>query len=304
MIVEWENPWSLTTPAGELPLNSLVSIGTTPLGYYLLDRTKCSLGVARRVTRTNLPQADGEITKRKFKTGNVVELNLQFWETLDQPACGGTLREMADLLDLHLNAIENADGRISWAPSSWPETGPTLVDRMIDKVRTLGPSSQGDSTGVSVVLEQDPESPLVAATFALLSPLPYAMDVPQTVTNAFPSATLYNGGNANFYPVMQVHGPATSFAITNASVTDENGTALSVVYDSTLPGAVAIGAGHYAEIDFFRETIYMDGHFANLKAGIDVTLTDFFPLVPGPNDITVGAYGGTQADVLWQNAYG
>lgn len=307
MILEWDNPWQLITPEGTLPINQPVSIGTTPLGYYVLDRTRCSAGAARRITRTNLPQADGEITHRKFKQGYVIELNMQLWETIGEgaiPACGGTLREMGDLLDLHLNAIENADGRLMWEPTSWPDTGPTLSQRMVDKVRSLGPSGQGsDGSFVSVVAEQDAESPLVVVTFALLSPLPYAMDFTQITTNVYPSATLTNEGNTNFYPVMQVHGPASSFAITNNSVTDENGNVLSVVYDSTLPGAVTIGSGHYAEIDFFRETIFLDGHFANLSAGIDVTLSDFFPLVPGDNDITVGAYTGSQIDVLWQSAY-
>lgn len=306
MILEWDNPWQLITPEGTLPFNAEASVGTTPLGYYVLDRTRCSAGAARRVTRTNLPQADGEITHRKFKSGYVIELNVQFWETIGEgavPACGGVLRQMGDLLDLHLNAIENADGRIMWEPTSWPASGPTLSQRMVDKVRSLGPSGQGDSGFVSVVVEQDAESPLVVATFALLSPLPYAEDFTQTTTNIYPSAVLHNGGNTNFYPVMQVHGPASSFAITNASVTDENGNALSLVYDSTLPGAVTIGSGHYAEIDFFRQTIFLDGHFDNLSAGIDVTLSDFFPLVPGDNALSVGAYTGSQVDVLWQNAY-
>lgn len=307
MILEWDNAWQLTTPEGNLPINQLASVGTTPLGYYILDRTRCSAGVARRITRTNLPQADGEITHRKFKAGFVLELNVQFWETIGSeavPACGGTLREMGDLLDLHLNAIENADGRIQWEPTTWPGTGPTLGQRMVDKCRALGPSGQGGDSGfVSVVVEHDAEGPLVNATFALLSPLPYAMDVEQITTHMTTGATLTNLGTTNFFPVMQVHGPATGFAITNTSVTDEFGNELSLVYDSTLPGAVPIASGHYAEIDFFRQTIYLDGHFANLKAGINVTLSDFFPLVPGANVLAVAPYAGTGIDVLWQSAY-
>lgn len=305
MIVEWENPWQLVSPAGTLQFNADVSLGTTPLGHFLLDRTKCSAGAARRITRTNLPQADGEITHRKFRSGYVLELNVQFWDYgKGALACGGTLREMADLLDLHLNAIANADGRILWEPTSWPDDGLVLSQRMVDKVRSLGPSGLGgDSSFVSVVVEQAADGPGADATFALLSPLPYAQDFTQITTNIASGGTLTNGGNTDFYPVMQVHGPCSSFAITNTSVQDENGNDLSVVYDSTLPGAVTIGVGHYAEIDFFRQTIFLDGHFANLSAGIDVTLSDFFPLVPGDNVLTVGAYTGSQIDVLWQNAY-
>lgn len=307
MILEWDNPWELVSPAGTLLFNQPMSIGTTPLGYYVLDRTRCSAGAARRVTRTNLPQADGEITHRKFKSGQVIELNVQFWQTIGEgavPAKGGTLREMGDLLDLHLNAIENADGRLMWEPTSWPSSGPVLSERMVDKIRSLGPSGQGDSGFVSVIVEQDAESPLVVATFALLSPLPYSMDVTQTTTHMTSGATLTNGGTTDFFPVMQVHGPASSFVITNNSVTDEAGNVLSLVYDDTLPGAVAIGSGHYVEIDFFRQTMFLDGHFTNLLAGLDVTLSDFFPLAPGDNVLTVGGgYGGTGIDVLWQNAY-
>lgn len=304
MILEWENAWQLISPAGTLNFNADVSLGTVPLGHYLLDRTKCAAGTALRVTRTDLPQADGELTHRKFRSGYVLELNVQLWSYgKGQPACDGTLREMGDLLDLHLNALMNADGRILWQPSSWPDNGPVLSQRMVDKVRFLGPSGTGASGFTSVAVEQDPDGPGVSVGFALLSPVPYAVDFTQIETNIVGGATLFNAGNADFYPVMQVHGPCTSFAITNNSVTDENGTVLSLVYDSTLPGAVTIGGGHYAEIDFFRETIFLDGHFADLSAGIDATLSDFFPLVPGNNALTVGAYTGSEIDVLWQSAY-
>lgn len=304
MILEWDVPFLLTTPEGTLAFNQQVMLDSDPLGWYILDRARCSAGAARRITRNNLPQADGEITHRKFRSGQVLELNVQMWEDQNLPACGGVLREMGDLLELHLNAIENADGRLQWTPTTWPTGGTPLVDRMADSVRSLGPSGQGDGGFVSVVVEEDADSPLTVVTFALLTPLPYLMDAPQTTTDITAGGTLTNTGNADFFPVMKVYGPTDTFTITNTSVTDEQGNPLEVRYDTALPGAASIAAGHYAEIDFFRNTIYLDGNSSNLKPGIDVTVTDLFPLVPGPNMITVGGgYAGALIQALWQPAY-
>jgi hypothetical protein len=309
VIVEWDNDWDLISPFGTLGLNKLVPYKSGELGYYLLDPARCQAGAARRITRDNIAQADGEITHRKFKTGYAIELNIQLWETLTQPACGGVLRQMADLLDLHLNAIENTDGRLVWTPTDWPQGGASPPGRRIlDKARSLGPSGSGAGGGfVAVVTEKDTESPLTSVTFAVLSPLPYVMDLTQTTTQLYPTgAVIYNDGNANMWPVIKIHGPCTKVTIQNLDALDENGNVLQLVYDSTLPGAVAIASGHYAELDFFRNTIYLDGTGANLKAGINVLQTDFWPIVPGPNAINIPPpIGGatTNIEMLWNNAY-
>jgi hypothetical protein len=310
VILEWDVPFELITPQGTLPLNALASSGTTQLGFYLLDPSRCQAGAARRVTRHNIAQADGEITHRKFKSGHVIELVIQLWQHAQkyesgregQPACDGILRAMGDLLALHLNSIENADGRLQWTPSAIPGQSQP-VDRMFDKVRSLGPSGQGQQGFVSVIAEKDSGSPLTTVTFALLSPFPYAMDAPQTTTNIATGATVTNGGDSNFWPVLRVYGPTNGFTITNTSALDDTGNPLKLVYDSTLPGAQSILSGHYAEIDTFRSTVYLDGSGANLKAGIDVANTDFWPLVPGANVLTVSGYTGSTINMLWQNAY-
>jgi hypothetical protein len=299
VILEWDVPFELITPQGTLLFNQQQYVGTTPLGYFNLDPSRCSAGAGRRITRTNLAQKDGEIVHRKFKSGYVVELNCQLWEQSGAqgvPACGGVLREMGDLLDLHLNAIENADGRLEWSPSEWPVGTTPPVDRMLDDVRALGPSGQGSESFVSVAVEKDPEGPLTVVTFALLTPLPYVMDAPETTTVITAGGTLTNGGNADFYPVVKVHGPTNTFTITNTSVTDEVGNPLEIHYDAGLPGANSILSGHYAELDLFRNTVYLDGNSTNLKAGIDVLNSDFFPLAPGANVLTVGGgYTGSRS---------
>ena len=316
MIVEWDVPFELTLDppsigsGPDLPgllFNQLMSLGTDPLGYYMLDPSRCQAGAAQRITRNNLAQKDGEITHRKFKSGYVIELNVQMWEQIGTegvPACGGVLREMADTLDLYLNSIENADGRLTWQPSAWPVGSPDPNERMLDKVRTLGPSGGGGgSEFVSVVVEKDPESPLTTVTFAMLSPIPYTMDAPQTTTDITHGGTIHNGGTTNFFPVLEVYGPTNDFILTNTSVRDENGNPLKLAYDASLPGAQSIFSGQYVEFDFFRSTAYLNGNQSNRKAGIDVGVSDFFPLAPGDNVLTVSAFTGSQILLKWQAAY-
>lgn len=310
MILEWEVPFTLTTPEGSLPFNQLVSVGDDALGFYLLDRSKCSAGSARRITRQNLAQADGEITKRKFRTGYVFELNAQLWQvgTDDTaggavPACEGALRELGDLLDLHLNAIENTDGSLTWQPTPWP-SDVMIAERAAYQLRSLGPSGQNsDGEFVSVAVEEDAESPLVDVTFALITSLPYYMDAAESDTDITSGGTLDNTGNADFFGVLEVYGPTNGFTITNTSVTDEAGNPLQITYDASLPGASSILSGHYVEIDLFRNTVYLDGNSSNYKPGINVEVTDFWPLVPGSNVITVSDYTGAQIVMKWQPAY-
>jgi hypothetical protein len=106
--------------------------------------------------------------------------------------------------------------------------------------------------------------------------------------------TLTNAGTAPMYPVFQVFGPTSFFSIGNLA----NG--LQFVYDASLPGASAIGSGDYAEITMFRNTIYLNGDQDNLKPGVNILLSDFFPLEVGDNIVTIT---GADALVKWQSAW-
>jgi len=338
MIVEWDIPFFLISPVNAadtspglapLPFNTLASEGSAPLGYYLLDPARCSSGAARRITRNNLAQADGEITHRKFKTGYVIELTTQLWQqkgSEGEPACAGVLREMADLLSEYLEAIANTDGQLVWFPSPWPTDGPAPNPRMLDKARSMGPSGVGDSGFVSVVTEKDTDSPLTTVTFALLSALPYVTDYmnwpdsPDEVAvfaeGADGSTTVVNEGSTAYSPVIRVYGaslgsPSTveGFTLVNHSVVDEIGEPLQIVYDGTRSGAFHISNGYWIEIDTFRSTVRMinnAGNSDNAKSGIDVLATDWFQLEPGNNDLELfwqGPTPGVKAEVIYRNAW-
>ena len=313
---EWLIPFELSVPdpiGGAtivLPFNqqaySLAS--SDPLGWYMLDPAKCSAGTARRVTRTNIAQADGEITHRKFKTGYVMELTMQLWEDPEaEIACGATLVEMIDQLMFFLNAIENADGRIQWTP-----TGYAGGDRMLDAVRVLGPSGDGQSGFVSVVQSIDENESLVSLTFALITPFPYANDV---AIADDPPGTLTNSGNTEYFPSTGTYPGITitasgadvsAFTLANNSNLDEQGNAKQIVFDATLPGGQVIPNGQYAVIDCFRNTIYLNGVVSpanNLKPCINIMESDFWGLLPGANVVALSGDAAAVADIFYTAAY-
>lgn len=98
------------------------------------------------------------------------------------------------------------------------------------------------------------------------------------------------------WPVFKVYGPSTGFTLSNDT------TDLMIVWDANLPGASPLGGGDYIEIDTFRGVAYLNGDGANEKVGIVVAQTDFFPLVPGANVVSLS--GAASVDVLWQGAQG
>jgi hypothetical protein len=347
MNLEWDVPFFLISPVNAadtspgpppLPFNKTPAmIGGDHLGYFVLDPARCVAGAGRRVTRNNLAQADGELTHRKFKTGYVMQLDVQFWERIGaegQPACAGTLREMADLLGEYLETIANIDGQLVWQPSPWPADAPLPNRRLLDMARSLGPSGDGGGGFVSITQEKDADSPLTAVTFALLSPLPYVTDYmnwPDSpdaevsfatetspgVNQQAPDArvTVANEGNVEYQPIFRIHGPASYCKIINYSAVDEIGRPLQIVYDATLRGGFPIPDGKYVEIDCFHSTARL--HYgaglgtANAKACIDVLETDFFGLVPGDNDLFVNKaisfsdsfYTGDGVEVVYRNAW-
>jgi hypothetical protein len=281
MNLEWGTvPFRLITPAGTLEFN------TASGQRFLLDDSKCSVSLGLRAATTDIPQASGAIFHLpRFESKSLMALGVEFWDG-DSPACASALREMDDLLFLHLLALlDGQDGRIEWDPSG-------ADTRILDNI----------NWGAAAV-------PFIEATstrgytFAVDSPLPYAITLAQTVQTITDgsTATVTNGGNAPFFPVIKANGPTSAFTITNLSVLDVDGNPLQVVYDSSRPGAVSIASGHYAELDFFRNTAYLDGAGANLKPGIDPTVLDFFPIRPGANSISVS---GCDIDLLLNNAWG
>lgn len=299
--IEFSVPHSLLTPGGNVDLNTDAGL------RYLIQSDSYKIVPALRVTQDNISQQDGSVLHPRWKTGLVAQMQVAYWTTgpalstnpdaEDKPACGSTLRGMHETLVSALNSIRILTGepqRLVWQPTGYGD------QRMLDQIQLLSwPDPSYDLDGVEAMV-----------SFTLETPFPYAIDLTEQTTvmggSAGPTVFITNGGNADFWPVARIYGPAFGFTLTNESDLDPSGVPLTFVYDSTRPGALAIGPSDYAEIDFFRGTIYLNGNGANLAAGVDPTLTDFWQLLTeaflgGPNQITMT--GAPLVRILWQNAW-
>lgn len=269
VVPDWTTAWSLETTAGNVDLFD----GSSADGFVPIPE-QCDAGAEVRVNTESVPQGDGAVFHRRFRAGMVLRFTANVMKD-GAIAMGVDRQGMLEELALHLNALQNGDGRIVW---SLPDGG----ERMLDRIRILErPGYEGGLLKqISIVVE---------------SPFPYALThQEQELDTITDSLTITNEGDCDTFPVWRVNGASTGFTLTNTT------TGLAIVYDDSLPGASSIASGHYVEIDTIRETAWLDGDVAPRKAGIDLEETDFFPLVPGDNDIEIT---GATVDALVNDAW-
>lgn len=298
MNLEWAVQHTLVSRWGELDIN--IPDPTTGRKYFI-DPTSYKMIPTLRVTQDHISQEDGSVLHPRWKSGVTVIMQVSLLVVANPadpacadyvPACESDMREMEQTLLLHLNAmrkLETNPQRLRWAPAGYGD------ERLLDDVQLLNIWDPSYDLGGTEAMIQ----------FALESPFPYGIDATEISTAVGTGSTggghnVTNAGNCPQSPVVQVTGPCNAFTLTNNNDLDNLGNPKSVVYDQTRPGAVHIPTGHYAEIDFFRGTIYMDGNGANLVAGLDPTLTDFWKLQHGTNDIEIV---GADCVVLSNNAW-
>ncbi len=305
MIGEWSNPWWLEDPEGTLLFN--YTDPTTKQRYQLVP-AKCNANLPVRVTADDVPQGDGAIPHRRWRSGFTVHLAVELLidpegsgyemgplET-QQAACDADLVTMLDTLGLHINAMIRTglvsgfpNARLFFTPDGMVGTTP-LDDRMFDRcqLQTGGAVSEGD---IGTLVE-----------FDLDTALPYYIEATETDTEiaGTGSEVVNNAGNTNFYPVVKIHGPTSFAELVNFSIVDLDGNPLALIYDAGLPGGIAIASGHYVEVNFFTGSAFLDGSGANRKAAIDMRYSEFFPLVPGDNDLSIF---GAAATILSNGAW-
>jgi hypothetical protein len=257
-----------------------------PAGYKIVP-------AALRYTSDPLSQADGGVPHPSWKDGVVASFSVAYVmgdKGQGGPACGVDLREMDDLLSAFLDELRFPSAsfdqqRLYWTPSG-TEYGPGAGgnQRMLTNILTSAwPAPVEGVIGYEVPVE-----------FA--SPFPYAIDSVQQLISIADgdSVTVDNTGTSDFKPVIKAHGPFTSFGITNAT------TGGFIQYDGARPGAASVDSGQYAEIDFFRGTVTLDGAVTFLDAGVDPSVSDFWPLVKGTNVIEpIGADIDVLYNVPW-----
>lgn len=272
--IEWNVPASLTTDAGTLNFNTFPGLILVP--------GSCAANKVIRAPVDPVPQGDGDILHRKWQTGYQYKLVCQAWETENSIACDEDARLLGEQLGLHLYAMLRSRGRYCWTPTNYGD------NRALDEAYWFEGVTQSLSDGGIVQFE-----------FSIDSPFPYAIDLTQqaiALTDGG-TTTITNAGNCDFYPVIQVQGPTSGFNLSNFTALQ------GLNYDASRPGADPIAGGHYAEIDTFKGTIYLDGDGADLSAGIDPEVTNLeepLKVMAGANDFQIV---GASATVLMNHSW-
>ncbi len=283
-VPDWNLRFDLTSPYANLVFNV-----QTADGLYLLDKDSSSFDVEVRSTKNNVPQSDGSILHHRFLTGASMALTIHLMEDADTIACDDLAATMVDSLTGAFRSLLNAgdnEGRLSWSIS-----GGNI--RMLDDARLL----------VYPAFTYQGTWPTITATID--SEFPYAQDLNQssTAVTSGGTQTLTNTGSAPYYPVFIVAGATSAFTITVVSPQQTT----QFVYDSTLPGASAIAGGNCAEINCFKNTIFLDtgctgaADDADLAAGVDQLNSEYPVLDVGANQVSIT---GANMTVLWAPAWG
>lgn len=258
---------SIVGPYGTLLINQDLGDGT----IYRLNPKKCVGRRGIRVTTDPIPQGDGEIFHDRFATGSEVQLCFQLWNG-EEIACDDPLVEMYDDLRGQLWSLlrpRTGGGRVIWTPSGQSA-------RMLDNARLkeLNDPEEDQDTGATEV------------TAVIDSPFPYAISLAQDLVTISGSGTITNNGNVEFWPVIKLY--------SDGGVITNNELGLSLTIE-----AGCLGGGTYIELDTFRNTAYVDGDQANAKPCLAVLVSDFFPILPGANEITASQ----PCDFLMNDAY-
>lgn len=296
--LEWDAAMTIVSPylpAG-LDLNTVLPLAGRDNAFFFMvrpDGYQIVPGKFRSVV-DSVSQADGSSLEPPFIDGLVATIKVAYWveprgsdKASRAPACGDDLRLMNQTLMGVLNSLRvwttdpNNDQRYLWTP-----TGLAGARRMLTDVLMTGQWPTPDQSN----------EPEVSVTFQLGTPFPYAIDLTEVDVVITDGSTdvVTNAGNAAQQPVMRIAGPTTAFTITNST------TGQLIVYDSTRPGGTAITGGHYAEIDTFQGSIFLDGDGADLSASLDPAQTDMFPLQPGAQTIGID---GADLTILTNNAW-
>ena len=264
MIYEWDRPLILTSRLGTFELNPLVPSGN----HWKIVRNKSEVVPTLRTNKAPMPRKHGSQLRRRFWEGLTATITVEAWdEAGEDPVCGEALTEMMDDLRAHLwaLAVDTVDlGRLSWQLSGPVPSGLSNAARMLDDIRLASVSDE---------FVDDKRTQL---TFVVDSPFPYLMNEEQFTQTIDGSGTITMLGTADFYPVAQYSGVGTGF-IYHADLDQV------IEYDDTRPGAP--GSGTYIEFDFYRETAFVNGDGADAMPGVKIETSDFFPLLPGANDI-------------------
>ncbi len=107
------------------------------------------------------------------------------------------------------------------------------------------------------------------------------------------TAAAYNNGDMNAYMVGTLWGPFSTASLRN----EETGIALE------LQGTVAVADGDFIAISMYDETLYRNGDYADYIGSYLTENADFFPLLPGSQDLSFVTDDGGSISLQWYDGW-
>ncbi len=188
----------------------------------------------------------------------------------------------------------------------------TAHQRSIRALRLVQPpawsSVGGALKSVQLVLQTElpyAESSVTNLDTASLTDTGGGFTIPLTIPVTFTAGgagqvTVTNNGNVEAFPLVQVYGPCTGFALSNLSNTPE-----LEVRSLSFPNA-SIASGDYWTIDLFRRTVVYQDAGPSMISAMDLASSKWFGFLPTDDVLQMTASGytaSTKARVLMRDAW-
>lgn len=244
-------------------------------GVFQITRITGADGADVRNPQEPRPQRDGAIIHPFYRGGRTFALEGRII------ADDKTARtEMEDLLRTTTQSILREDGTYTWEPSI--SNVPTTHRFRSITCRLFEPEEIADEN-----------SAVKSFVIVLFSEDPYARSTLETEVEITVSGSdsYENLGNAPYWPIVEVHGPLTSFVLSNDTL------GLSIDWDGS---AITVGNKFIVRMNFETITLNTEGG-ASVLGDVDFSVSDFWYLDTGVNDLSFTATGdgaATKAVVL------
>ena len=283
-------PYELITPRGTVVFNDFTQT-------YVTQLTKVT-GIRPQVRKSykNRPHRSGARLGPGAEGAMFPVLEGRFLHTA--PSVAESMRRQ---LEAAAYSILNDDGVLRWQPSDAPSTWRAITVQLYDT-----PNVEGG-------LFKDFQVPLIASKPFILGADEHVQD--STLYDASggggltfnftfsinfadstggSTGTFTNDGDNDSWPIIRLWGPITSPIMVSGTLN------LAV----RLPG-LTVEDGQYVDFDMFEETVI--GPSGSVSQYVDWTTSKFFPLIPGPNVLSVIGSAtsalSTRFTVTWHDSY-
>lgn len=282
-------PYTLTAPNGA----TAVFNDTTDPNYVGMIRDVTGFDSPDvRESADDLVQQDGGIHGDFFYGRRPITLS----GTILNPLSASERNQRIDRLSAASNALRG-DALLTWTP-----TGGDMRMMVVRRNQPLRVTGAWQKDFQLALVAADPRiysyavhSTGVSAGAPSSAGRGYNKSFPIVYGPAAPSGQLVvsNAGDAETFPLLRITGPGTNPTLINLTT----GQQLAIVY--------TLAASEYLVVDMLNRTVLLNGS-ANRYGAVDFVNSEWFPIIPGDNDLRIGFSSfstGAALQVDWRDAW-